>query len=69
MIPTWTNPLTCDDVDARLLLIINVYNLNYFLSENIFFPCKNLSLVKKEIVARGGKVIRDFIIICGIWFN
>ena len=35
----------------------------------ISFPCKNLSLVKKEIVARGGKVIRDSVIICEIRFN
>ena len=69
MISTWINPLTCDDVDARLLLVINVDTLNYFPSEKISFPCKNLSLVKKEIVARGGKVIRDSVIICGITFN
>ena len=59
MIPTWINPLTCDDVDARLLLVINMDTLNNFLSEKISFPCKNLGLVKKEIVARGGKVIPD----------
>ena len=69
MIPAWINPLTCNDVDARLLFVINVDVLNYIPSEKISFPCKNLSLVKKEIVARGSKVVRDSVIVCGIRFN
>ena len=48
MIPTWINPLTCNDVDARLLLVVNVDSFNYFPSEKIYFPCKNVSLVKKR---------------------
>ena len=69
MIPAWINPLTCNDVDARLLFVINVDALNYLPSEKISFPCKNLSLVKKEIVPGGGKVVQDFVIVCGIRFN
>ena len=69
MIPAWINPLTCNDVDARLLFVINVDALNYLPAEKISFPCKNLSLVKKEIVARGRKVVRDSVIVCGIRFN
>ena len=69
MIPAWINLLTCNDVDARLLFVINVDALNYLPSEKISFPCKNLSLLKKEIVPRGGKVVRDSVIVCGIRFN
>ena len=69
MIPARVNPLTRNDVDARLLFVINVDALNYPPSEKISFPCKNLSLVKKEIVLRGGKVVRDSVSVCGIRFN
>ena len=69
MIPNWMNALTCDNVDARLLLVLNADIFNFFSSEKISFPCKNLSLVKKKIVPCGGKVVRDSIIVCGIRFN
>ena len=69
MIPARFNPLTRNDVDARLLFVINMNALNYLPSEKISFPCKNPSLVKKEIVARGRKVVWDSVIVCGIRFN
>ena len=61
MIPARVNPLTRNDVDARLLFVINMNALNYLPSEKISFPCKNLSLVKKEIVAHGGKVVKNIL--------
>ena len=69
MIPARVNPLTRNDVDARLLFVINMNALNYLSSEKISFPCENLSLVKKEIVARGRKVVQDSVIVCSIRFN
>ena len=73
MIPARVNPLTStrNDVDARLLFVINMNVLNYLPSEMLSFLCKNLSrhLVKKEILAHGSKVVRDSVMVCGIRFN
>ena len=77
---TWgLNPLEYDsnsdqpfDLRWRWCKIADCYKykfLNYFPPEKIFFRCKNLSLVKKEVVTRGGKVVQDPVIVCGIRFN
>ena len=69
MFPTGINPLPCNNVDSRLLLVTNMDSLNYWPSKYIYFPSNDLCLLKEEIMAHDGKMVWDSVDISGIQLN
>ena len=64
--PTIINFATSDGVDARGFVVSNVNSFQNFPFKEMSLTFQNLCLVEKEVVASGGVMIRNAVVICHV---